>query len=282
MAYRVSRRLRECLDIPYLPNDTTGCTHSHRTHFGIERRHWGECMRERQEDGLNREQTSTPAINVQTRANPPDTQLWPAWRFLLPRHTTMVQNRRIAMEEDQREDGEEEIARDTIRRQLIIVAALLCVLAVTTLLDTSSSESDDESSSFLDTSSSESDDESSSYYPSLVFPNESDKDHEQPPRPGDAYDTRMQRVHLWRDAVTKSMSSSNSLPLKRRMSSHHDDNLSPSPAKPSKRPCMASRPSGYTCTACSVPFLSQESLHQHARMPQADEACRAAIGHHFE
>ncbi|KAI5994814.1 hypothetical protein EDD15DRAFT_765425 [Pisolithus albus] len=259
MAYRVSRRLRECLDIPYLPNDTTGCTHSHRTHFGIERRHW--------------------AINVQTRANPPDTQ--PAWRFSSSRHTTMVQNRRIAMEEDQREDGEEEIARDTIRRQLIIVAALLCVLAVTTLLDTSSSESDDESSSFLDTSSSESDDESSSYYPSLVFPNESHKDREQPPRSGDAYDIRMQRVHLWRDAVTKSMSSSNSLPLKRRMSSHHDDNSSP-PAKPSKRPCTTSRPSGYTCSACSVPFLSQQSLHQHARMPQAAEACRAAIGHHFE
>ncbi|KIK26293.1 hypothetical protein PISMIDRAFT_676090 [Pisolithus microcarpus 441] len=43
-----------------------------------------------------------------------------------------------------------------------------------------------------------------------------------------------------------------------------------------------SRPSGYMCSACSIPFLSQQSLHQHARMPQADEACRAAVGYHFE
>lgn len=124
----------------------------------------------------------------------------------------MVQNRRIAMEEDQGEDGEEEIARDTIRRQLIVVAALLCVLAVTTLLDTPSWESDDESSSS---------------YSSVVSSDESHNDHEQPPRSGDTYDIRMQRVHLWRDTVTKSISSSNSLPLKRKMSSHHDDNVSP-------------------------------------------------------
>ncbi|KAI6033476.1 hypothetical protein BKA83DRAFT_4177505 [Pisolithus microcarpus] len=134
-------------------------------------------------------------------------------------------------------------------------------------------------------SSGESDDECSSHYSSLVSPDKSShNDHEQAVRSGDTYDIRMQRVRLWRDTVIKSMSSSQSLPLKRRTSSYHDDNdnSSASPAKPSKRPRTTSRPTGYKCPACSIPFLSQQSLHQHARMPQAHEACQAAVGYNFE
>ncbi|KIK15850.1 hypothetical protein PISMIDRAFT_686918 [Pisolithus microcarpus 441] len=63
---------------------------------------------------------------------------------------------------------------------------------------------------------------------------------------------------------------------------HLPPQSSASPAKPSKRPRTTSRPTGYKCPACSIPFLSQQSLHQHARMPQAHEACQAAVGYNFE
>lgn len=74
-----------------------------------------------------------------------------------------------------------------------------------------------------DTSSEESDDESSSYYSSVVTPDESREDPEPASRTGDTYNILIQRVHLWRDAVTKDASSSRSLPLKRKLDSYHDD-----------------------------------------------------------
>ncbi|KAI6121092.1 hypothetical protein F5141DRAFT_1087642 [Pisolithus sp. B1] len=177
------------------------------------------------------------------------------------------------MGEGQVEDGEEEITREIIRRKLIVALASLCVVAVAIAIQ--------------DTSSQESDDECSSYYSSVVSPDKSYKDHEPASRSDDTYYMRMQRVHLWRDSVAKGItSSSHSLPLKRKMSASHDDDgnwarlppqSSPSPSKPSKWPCTTSRPSGYMCSACNVPFLSQQSLHQHACMPHAHEACQAAV-----
>ncbi|KAI5994010.1 hypothetical protein EDD15DRAFT_2264056 [Pisolithus albus] len=182
-------------------------------------------------------------------------------------------------EEDEEEDEEEEEEdEETIMRMLAIqqarnfqMVADFITLAVAAI-------------KAMQTSSGESDDESSSHY-SVVSPDKSShNDHEQAVRSAATYDIRMQRVLLWRDSVMKSMSSSNSLPLKRRVSSHHDDNdnSSPSPAKPSKRPRTTSRPTGYKCSACSMSFRSQQSLHQHARMPQAHEACRVAVGHHCQ
>ncbi|KAI5985504.1 hypothetical protein EDD15DRAFT_2302225 [Pisolithus albus] len=170
--------------------------------------------------------------------------------------------------------------RETLLRMLVIQQALLnqkmaaaFIMLVEIVKET------------MRSSSGESDDESSSHYSSVVSPDKSShNDHEQAVRSAATYDIRMQRVLLWRDSVMKSMSSSNSLPLKRGVSSHHNDNdnSSPSPAKPSKRPRTTSKPTGYKCSACSMSFRSQQSLHQHARLPQAHEACRVAIGHHCE
>lgn len=127
---------------------------------------------------------------------------------------------------------------------------------------------------------SESDEEEcSSYCSSVVTPYESCKDHEPVPWTDDTYDTRMKRVHLWRDAVTKDLSSS---PLKRKLNHDDDDNSSCYPSKPPKRSLTTSSPSGYVCSACDVPFPSQPSLYQHARMPLASEACRAAVDYQFE
>ncbi|KAI6001314.1 hypothetical protein EDD15DRAFT_2158585 [Pisolithus albus] len=141
--------------------------------------------------------------------------------------------------------------------------------------------------------------ECSSYCSSVVTPYESCKDHEPVPWTDDTYDTRMKRVHLWRDAVTKgtlspclcprSLTSSgfldlSSSPLKRKLNHDDDDNVtclppqsSCYPSKPPKRSLTTSSPSGYVCSACDVPFPSQPSLYQHARMPLASEACRAAV-----
>ncbi|KAI6101125.1 hypothetical protein EDD16DRAFT_1694731 [Pisolithus croceorrhizus] len=135
-------------------------------------------------------------------------------------------------------------------------------------------------------STSESDEEEcSSYCSSVVTPDESCKDREPAPWADDTYSIRMKRVHLWRDAVTKDPSSPcSSSPLKRKLNSHHDDddNSSRYPSKPPKRSFTTSSPSGYMCSACDMPFPSQPSLYQHARMPLASEACRAAVDYHFE
>lgn len=134
-------------------------------------------------------------------------------------------------------------------------------------------------------STSESDEEEcSSYCSSVVTPYESCKDHEPAPWTDDTYDIRMKRVHLWRDAVTKDLPSPCSSPLKPKLYSYHDDddNSSRYPSKQPKRSLTTPSPSGYVCSACDVPFSSQPSLYQHARMPLASEACRAAVDYHFE
>ncbi|KAI6139668.1 hypothetical protein BKA82DRAFT_1007401 [Pisolithus tinctorius] len=134
-------------------------------------------------------------------------------------------------------------------------------------------------SSYPSTSESE-EEECSSYCSSVVTPDDSSQDREPIPWTDDTYDVRMKRVHLWRDSVTDASSSCSS-PLKRKLNLHHtdDDNSS---CYPSKRPYTTSRSSGYICPACDVPFLSQPSLHLHACMPPASEACRAAVNYHFE
>ncbi|KAI6111621.1 hypothetical protein EV401DRAFT_1868293 [Pisolithus croceorrhizus] len=151
--------------------------------------------------------------------------------------------------------------------------------------------------------SSSDEEECSSYCSSVVTPDESCKDREPAPWADDTYSIRMKRVHLWRDAVTKGTlspricprfltsfgfsdpsSPCSSSPLKRKLNSHHDDddNSSRYPSKPPKRSFTTSSPSGYMCSACDMPFPSQPSLYQHARMPLASEACRAAVDYHFE
>ncbi|KAI6009220.1 hypothetical protein EDC04DRAFT_2581681 [Pisolithus marmoratus] len=126
-----------------------------------------------------------------------------------------------------------------------------------------------------------SEEECSSYCSSVVPPDESCKDCELVPWTDAGYNTRLKRLHLWRDTVTRDESSSCSSPVKRKLNPHHDDDDNSS-HYPSKRSYTASRSSGYMCSACDMPFPSQPSLHQHARTPLASEACRAAVNYHFE
>ncbi|KAI6123385.1 hypothetical protein EDD16DRAFT_646751 [Pisolithus croceorrhizus] len=190
----------------------------------------------------------------------------------------MSENHRIHIDEEEAEEEEEEEEdnEETTRRMLIMhqvqnyrmVAAFIgfAMAAIAMIQDTSSEESDDESSSFCS---------------SVVTPDESCEDLEPAPWTGDTYDILIQRVHLWRDAVAKDVSYSRSLPLKRKPDSYYDDDDSSSRPSP-KRSCTTSRSSGYMCSACDTPFPSQQSLHQHARIPHAHEACQAAVGYHFE
>ncbi|KAI6128778.1 hypothetical protein EDD17DRAFT_1637570 [Pisolithus thermaeus] len=194
----------------------------------------------------------------------------------------MSENHRIDIDEEEvmmmeeEEEEEEEDDEETTRRMLIMhqvqnyrMAAAFISLAMAAI------------AMIQDTSSEESDDESSSFYSSVVTPDESCEDPEPAPQTGDTYNILIQRVHLWRDAVAKDASSSRSLPLKRKLDSYRDDDNNSS-RPPSKRPCTTSRSSGYLCSACDTPFPSQQSLHQHARIPHAHGACEAAVGYHFE
>ncbi|KAI6098911.1 hypothetical protein EDD16DRAFT_540627 [Pisolithus croceorrhizus] len=183
----------------------------------------------------------------------------------------MVGNRRIVQEDDEEENTRRTILKMLLLQQIQVVGAVLaaCQIVIATIQDTTSQESEEESS-FC--------------YSSAVTADQSWKDGEPAPPIGDTYNVRMERVHLWRDTVMKDASSSRSLSLKRKLNSCHnaDDSSSHCPSKPSKRPRTASKSSRYMCSACDMPFPSQPKLRQHARMPRAHEACRAAIDYHFE
>ncbi|KAI6120219.1 hypothetical protein EV401DRAFT_1957201 [Pisolithus croceorrhizus] len=184
----------------------------------------------------------------------------------------MVGNPRVVEEDDEEENTGRTILKMLLLQQIQLAGAVLaaCQIAIAIIQDTTSQESEEEESSFC--------------YSPEVTADQSWKDDELAPQTGDTYNVRMERVHLWRDTVTKDASSSRSCPSKRKLNTCHDadDSSSHSPSKPSKRSRTASKSSRYMCSACDMPFPSQPTLRQHARTPCAHEACRAAIDYHFE
>ncbi|KAI6169859.1 hypothetical protein EDD17DRAFT_37453 [Pisolithus thermaeus] len=146
----------------------------------------------------------------------------------------MVGNPRVVEEDDEEENTGRTILKMLLLQQIQLAGAVLaaCQIAIAIIQDTTSQESEEEESSFC--------------YSPEVTADQSWKDDELAPQTGDTYNVRMERVHLWRDTVTKGTlplcvwsgflmpfafsdaSSSRSCPSKRKLNTCHDaDDIHP-------------------------------------------------------
>ncbi|KAI6101639.1 hypothetical protein EDD16DRAFT_1648679 [Pisolithus croceorrhizus] len=128
----------------------------------------------------------------------------------------MVGNPRVVEEDDEEENTGRTILKMLLLQQIQLAGAVLaaCQIAIAIIQDTTSQESEEEESSFC--------------YSPEVTADQSWKDDELAPQTGDTYNVRMERVHLWRDTVTKDASSSRSCPSKRKLNTCHDaDDIHP-------------------------------------------------------
>ncbi|KAJ8509501.1 hypothetical protein ONZ45_g8338 [Pleurotus djamor] len=106
----------------------------------------------------------------------------------------------------------------------------------------------------------------------------------------DTYALRMKRIFAWREDFNSHMSStlcdpSLSSPLKRKIDSDDCDELASQSSKRSRR-SHSDASSGslgeHSCPACDASFETKQSLRQHGRDAQANEACCVAVDYAFE
>jgi hypothetical protein len=117
-------------------------------------------------------------------------------------------------------------------------------------------------------------------------------DGEEVSKPDESYDTRVTRVHAWREKSAKDMGFllSDTLPMSPAKRKALDDACvidSDSVSQSSKRSRLhhaqnASVLTMHLCAACDASFPTRQNLRQHGQAAQANEACRIAVEYDFE
>jgi len=103
----------------------------------------------------------------------------------------------------------------------------------------------------------------------------------------ETYDTRVTRVHAWRENFAKDMglALSDTLPKNPTKRKTPDDEETGSHSSKRSRSHHADSAPALTthiCAACDTSFSTRQNLRQHGQAAQAHEACRVAVDYDFE
>lgn len=159
---------------------------------------------------------------------------------------------------------------------------------------TSSSYSCDSESDYPSDEDDDDDDSESDYgtsYCSSDTPEEMDDEEDVASTHDETYDTRVTRIHAWREKYAKDMGLTppESLPVdstKRKAPDEYeigeDTESRSSKRSRSNHAHSASTLTTHICAACDASFSTRQHLRQHGQAEHANEACRIAVDYDFE